>query len=223
MICLLLGILYLKEDLLITGILFCISVVLLISFGIYEIKQEKPLVDVNLLKEHNLKRGMEIRLITNLLLAEALFAVSAFLQSVLRLSAFRIGLILLSATVGLLITSILAPKLAMRFNHKIIMVIEFIIAIGSTFLLKHQFGLNTHFIDLAPDLTILGLGLGLVLSLGVDISLNNIESKKESTASGLITTSQSLGTSMGTAIIGCILLIGAINEIDDAIDTYAQI
>ena len=166
---------------------------------------------------------MEIRLITNLLLAEALFAVSAFLQSVLRLSAFRIGLILLSATVGLLITSILAPKLAMRFNHKIIMIIGFIIAIGSTFLLKYQFGLNTRFIDLAPGLTVLGLGLGLVLSLGVDISLNSIESKKESTASGLITTSQTLGTSMGTAIIGCILLIGAINEIDDAIDTYAQI
>lgn len=221
LICLVLGILYLKEDVLVTGILIGISAILLISFGIYETKQTNPLVDISLLKDHNLKRGMGIRLITNLSLAGALFAVSVFLQSVLHLSAFKTGLTLLPATIGLLITSILAPKLAMRFNHKIIMIIGFIIAIGSTFLLKYQFGLNTRFIDLAPGLTVLGLGLGLVLSLGVDISLNSIESKKESTASGLITTSQTLGTSMGTAIIGCILLIGAISGINDAINTYA--
>ncbi len=90
---------------------------------------------------------------------------SVFLQSVLHLSAFRTGLTLLPSTFGLLVTSILAPKLAMKFNHKIIMIIGFILAIGSTFLLKYQFGLNTHFMDIAPGLTVFGLGLGFVISL----------------------------------------------------------
>lgn len=219
------GILCLKHHQLTTLILISLSVILLVTFGIFENKQKKkgktPLVDISLLKNHNLKTGMGIRLITNLSLAGALFAVSVFLQSVLHLSAFRTGLTLLPATFGLLITSLLAPKLAMKFNHKIIMIIGFILAIGSTFLLKYQFGLNTHFMDIAPGLTVFGLGLGFVISLGVDISLNTTPEEKQSTASGLITTSQTLGSSMGTAIIGCILIIGAFSGLHDAIDTYA--
>ena len=142
-------------------------------------KGKTPLVDISLLKNQNLKTGMGIRLITNLSLAGALFAVSVFQQSVLHLSAFKTGLTLLPSTVGLLITSLLAPKLAMKFNHKIIMIIGFILAIGSTFLLKYQFGLNTHFIDIAPGLTVFGLGLGFVISLGVDISLNTTPEEKQ--------------------------------------------
>ena len=69
------------------------------EFGIFENKPKKkgktPLVDISLLKNHNLKTGMGIRLITNLSLAGALFAVSVFLQSVLHLSAFMSGLTLL--------------------------------------------------------------------------------------------------------------------------------
>lgn len=225
LISLVLGILCLKHHQLTTLILISLSVILLVTFGIFENKQKKkgktPLVDISLLKNHNLKTGMGIRLITNLSLAGALFAVSVFLQSVLHLSAFRTGLTLLPATFGLLITSLLAPKLAMKFNHKIIMIIGFILAIGSTFLLKYQFGLNTHFMDIAPGLTVFGLGLGFVISLGVDISLNTTPEEKQSTASGLITTSQTLGSSMGTAIIGCILIIGAFSGLHDAIDTYA--
>lgn len=218
---LVLGILCLKHHQLTTLILISLSVILLVTFGIFENKQKKkgktPLVDISLLKNHNLKTGMGIRLS----LAGALFAVSVFLQSVLHLSAFKTGLTLLPSTVGLLITSLLAPKLAMKFNHKIIMIIGFILAIGSTFLLKYQFGLNTHFMDIAPGLTVFGLGLGFVISLGVDISLNTTPEEKQSTASGLITTSQTLGSSMGTAIIGCILIIGAFSGLHDAIDTYA--
>ena len=225
LISLVLGILYLKHNQEATLILVLLSVILLVTFAIFENKQKKkgkiPLVDISLLKNHNLRTGMGIRLITSLSLAGSLFAVSVFLQSVLHYSAFNTGLTLLPSTVGLLITSLIAPKLAIKFNHKIIMVIGFILAIGSTFLLKYQFGLNTHFIDLAPGLTVFGLGLGFVISLGVDISLNTTPEKKQSTASGLITTSQTLGSSMGTAIIGCILIIGAIHGLHDAVDTYA--
>ena len=87
LISLVLGILCLKHHQLTTLILISLSVILLVTFGIFENKT--PLVDISLLKNHNLKTGMGIRLITNLSLAGALFAVSVFLQSVLHLSAFN--------------------------------------------------------------------------------------------------------------------------------------
>lgn len=71
LISLVLGILCLKHHQLTTLILISLSVILLVTFGIFENKQKKkgktPLVDISLLKNHNLKTGMGIRLITNLI------------------------------------------------------------------------------------------------------------------------------------------------------------
>ena len=64
------------------------------------------------------------------------------------------------------------------------------------------------------------MGLGMVIALGIDISIKGVDEASQSTASGLLTTSQTLGSSMGTAIIGCILIIGATAGIAGAVDIY---
>ena len=66
-----------------------------------------------------------------------------------------------------------------------------------------------------------GVGLGFVLSLGMDISLAGTKEKNQNSASGLLSTGQTLGMSMGTAIIGCILIVGATWGLHDAVNTYA--
>ena len=75
--------------------------------------------------------------------------------------------------------------------------------------------------DLMPGLFVLGAGLGFVMSLSTDISLINIPKKNENNASGVLTTTQTLGESMGTAIIGVILILGVMGGLSTAIDMYA--
>ena len=72
-----------------------------------------------------------------------------------------------------------------------------------------------------PGLFVLGAGLGFVMSLSTDISLANIPKKSENNASGVLTTTQTLGESMGTAIIGVILILGVMGGLSTAIDMYA--
>ena len=208
-----------------SAILMVVGCLILICFALFETrckKQDKiPLLDMSLLKDRNLKVGMLIRLITNLSIGGSLFAVSIFLQSVLKLGAFSTGLTLLPLTVVMMVFSILAPRLVTKLNVKSVMSIGFIITIIGVILLRNQFELTTGFMDLVPGLIVYGAGLGLVISLGVGIALKNIDKEKENTASGLITTGQTLGTSMGTAIIGCLLIMGAVGGMHDAIDTYA--
>lgn len=200
------------------------GIVILIAFIICENRRKKagktPLIDIAIAREHNLSLGTVIRLISNLTIAGAIFAVSIFLQSILHVDAFTTGLTLLPLSVGILIFSLIATKLTSKLSHKKVMVLGFIIAIVGGILLRTQFDLHTTVYDLIPGMFLLGAGLGLAISLSADVALFGTKKENESIASGFLSTGQTLGTSMGTAIIGTILIVGAIGGLHDSINLY---
>lgn len=59
------------------------------------------------------------------------------------------------------------------------------------------------------------------MALGVDIALVNIPDESQNNASGIASTGQSLGESMGTAIIGIILILGVFGGFSHTVDIYA--
>ena len=101
------------------------------------------------------------------------------------------------------------------------MAIGCIIAIIGCLLLSYQFRMNTTMTDLMPGMFIMGAGLGFAMALSVDVALLNIPPEGQNNASGLTSTGQSLGESMGTAIIGIILILGVMGGISHAVDVYA--
>ena len=220
-----LGILMLTDDTTFSIAAMVVGLIVLAAFALFEIKRKRkgnvPLLDVELLKDRNLRVGTILRLMVNLAMGGTLFAVSVYLQSVLALSAFNTGLTLLPMTLGLLLFALTAPKLSAKLNHKILMSIGCIIAIVGCLILSQQFTMDTTMLELMPGLFILGAGLGFVMALGVDIALSNIPEEGQNNASGIVTTGQTLGQSMGTAIIGVILILGVFGGISHAVDIYA--
>ncbi|MBQ2832484.1 MAG: MFS transporter [Methanobrevibacter sp.] len=219
------GILMLTDDTTFSISAMIVGLIVLAVFALFEIKRKRkgnvPLLDVELLKDRNLRVGTAIRLLVNLAMGGTLFAVSVYLQSVLALSAFNTGLTLLPMTLGLLLFAVAAPRLSAKLNHKLLMSIGCIVTIIGCLILSKQFTMDTTMLDLMPGMFVLGAGLGFVMALGVDIALSNISEEGQNNASGIVTTGQTLGQSMGTAIIGVILILGAIGGINDAVDTYA--
>ena len=220
-----LGILMLTDDTAFSIAAMIAGLIVLAVFALFEIKRKRkgnvPLLDVELLRDRNLRVGTALRLLVNLAMGGTLFAVSIYLQSVLALSAFNTGLTLLPMTLGLLLFAVAAPRLSAKLNHKLLMSIGCIVSIMGCLILSHQFTMDTTMLELMPGLFILGAGLGFVMALGVDITLSNISEESQNNASGIVTTGQTLGQSMGTAIIGVILILGIIGGINDAVDTYA--
>ena len=176
---------------------------------------------MDLFKDKNLRIGTIIILLAYIVMGGGLFAVSIFLQTVLELNAFNTGLVTLPLTLGLLIFSIMAPKLSEKLNHKTLMAIGSIISIIGCLILGYQFRIDTTMLDLMPGMLILGAGLGFIMALSTDIALLNIPDENQNNASGVVTTGQTLGESMGTAIIGIILILGVIGGISTAVDIYA--
>ena len=225
LVLLVLGILSLTKEFNTSLIVIVVGIIALLIFAWFENRRKRngkvPLFDMDLLKDRNLRAGTTILLLAYLSMSGALFAVSLFLQSVLQLNAFDTGLTTLPLTLGLLIFAIAAPSLSGKIGHKKLMAIGCIIAIVGCLLLSTQFKMNTTTMDLLPGMFIMGAGLGFAMALSVDVALLNIPSEGQNNASGLTSTGQSLGESMGTAIIGVILILGVFGGISHAVDMYA--
>ena len=222
---LVLGILTLSEDITTSIAAMILGMIALAIFALFEIRRKRkgdvPLLDVELFKDRNLRVGTTIMLLSYLVMEGGLFAVSLYLQSVLELSAFNTGLTLLPMTVSLLIFSVAAPSLSGKLNHKTLMAIGSIFAIIGCLMLSYQFRLNATMWDLLPGMFVLGAGLGFIMALCVDSALFHISEESQNNASGITSTGQSLGESMGTAVIGIILILGVMGGISHAVDTYA--
>ena len=59
------------------------------------------------------------------------------------------------------------------------------------------------------------------MALATDASLFYVPAEGQNNASGIISTGETLGSSLGTAIIGIILILGVMGGISTAVDTYA--
>ena len=225
LVLLVLGILSLSKDITTSVATIILGLIALAGFALFEIRRKRngkvPLLDMALFKDRNLRVGSLILLLSYLAMGGALFAVSLFLQSVLELNAFNTGLTTLPLTMGLLIFAVLAPSLTGKMKHKTIMAIGCIMSIAGCMLLSYQFRLDTSTLDLIPGLFVMGAGLGFLMALCTDISLVNISKESQNNASGVNTTSQTLGESLGTAVIGIILILGVFGGISHAVDIYA--
>ena len=220
-----LGILMLSEDATTSIVVIILGVIALAGFALFEIKRKRkgkvPLLDMDLFKDKNLRVGSTIILLSYIVMGGGLFVVSLFMQTVLNLNAFNTGLTTLPLTVGLLIFAAIAPSLTEKLNHKSLMAIGSIIAIIGCVILSYQFKINTTMLNLMPGMFILGSGIGFIMALSTDIALINIPDENQNNASGITTTGQTLGESMGTAIIGVILILGVMGGIANGVDTYA--
>ena len=219
------GILSLSKDFYTSIGIIIVALVVLVIFGFFETRRKSngkvPLLDMDLFKIRNLRVGTLILFLSYLAMGGALFAVSLFLQSVLQLNAFDTGVTTLPLTIGLLIFALIAPGFAGKLSHKSVMAIGCIMSIIGCLILSYQFRLDVSTFTLMPGMFILGAGLGFIMALCTDISLADVPGESQNNASGINSTGQSLGESMGTAFIGIILILGVIGGVSTAVDTYA--
>ena len=86
--------------------------------------------------------------------------------------------------------------------------------------MRNRFTPDTGFMSLFPGLLVFGVGLGFPSSLSIDVPLSTVPPQAQNSCSGLVSTGQNLGLSMGTGIMGVVLTLGAVSGLREAINTY---
>ncbi len=190
--------------------LVAIGAALLFGYAIhansFEKKGKEPLFSMRLFANKISNRGLLTQLIQWLTLQGGFFVISVFLQTVRGYSAIQTGLILTASTIGLLLSSIRAGKMARRFNQAILIRGGFVTTISGMILvlLAHLF--KDTWILLLPGLFLIGIGIGIMLTASVNVVQSSFSEKDQGEISGVSRSVSNLGSSLGTAIVGAVLV-----------------
>jgi MFS family permease len=164
------------------------------------------LLDTALLAISQLRAGLSTLVGQQLVLMGTFFVIPVYLQVVLGLDAFETGKRLLPLSVAMLVFALLGPRIAARRSPRVVAQIGLVaVSVGAVVMLATlDVKLNDTGFKVALALT--GAGAGLLASQLGNVIMSAVAPTKTSEAGGLQGTAQNLGSSLGTAIVGAVLL-----------------
>jgi MFS family permease len=136
------------------------------------------------------------------------FVVSAYLQVVRHYNAIQTGVIFTAATVGILLSSLAAGRLAKRFQQRTLILTGFVITIPGIVVLLALVKGHPGAWYFAPGLFLIGVGLGVMLTPSVNVVQSAFPENLQGEISGLSRSVSNLGSTLGVAIGGTILVSG---------------
>ena len=165
------------------------------------------LVDPVLFKIKDFVSGLDVRFLHVSLIAGTTFAVPLFLQVTFGLSAFQTGLILMGLTAGLITTALGGTRRGMQYLPKQKVMWGFLLAIAGQLILAFTVFVANSPWWMLPGLFVYGLGLGLIASQIVNLVMSAVKPGQTAEASGVTSTLETLGSSVGTAVVGTVLVV----------------
>ncbi len=204
------GILAADDDLWLTLGLLVSGALVLAGFFYWIRSRERsgrePLLPLSLFRNRVSNLGLVTQNIQWLVLMGVSFTVGAYLQVVRGYSAVATGGVFTAATLGLLVSSLAAGRLARRRAQRTLIVTGFAVTtvgIVVLLLLVRSFGGAWAF---TPGLLLIGLGVGLMLTPSVNLVQSAFPEQLQGEISGLSRSISNLGSSLGTAVAGTILV-----------------
>jgi MFS family permease len=192
------------------AIFLVLAAVLLVWFYLHIRSSERagkePLLSTGLFRNRTSNLGLVTQSIQWLLLTGITFVVSVFLQTERGFSAIKTGVIFTAATAGILISSLAAERLAKKYAQRTLIRAGFIVTIAGVGVLLAIVSISEHVVAFTPGLLLIGLGLGVMLTPSVNIVQSSFPETKQGEISGLSRSVSNLGSSLGTAIAGTILV-----------------
>ena len=210
------GVLAADNNLVLMAVLLVVGALVLVVFFVHiralERKGEEPLLSTALFRNRTSNLGLVTQNVQWLLLIGTAFVVSAYLQVVRGYNAIQTGVIFTAATGGILVSSLAAERLAKKYAQRTLIIAGFVTTIvGIAVLLALVKGSPSAW-AFAPGLLLLGLGVGVMLTPSVNVVQSAFADEQQGEISGLSRCISNLGSSLGTAVAGTILVSGLSNK-----------
>jgi predicted MFS family arabinose efflux permease len=191
-------------------VFLAVGAAFLIGFFLFGRARERagkePLLSSRLFKNRTCNLALVTQNIQWLVLMGTSFVVSVFLQTVRGYSAIGTGVVFTAATVGILVSSLAASRLAKKYPQKTLIVAGFVVTLIGIGLLLGLVGVSTRAVAFVPGLLLIGLGVGGMLTPSVNVVQSSFSEEMQGEISGLSRAVSNLGSSFGTAIAGTILI-----------------
>jgi MFS family permease len=168
----------------------------------------EPLLHLRLFRNRTANLGLGTQTVQWLIMQGTFFVTSVYLQEARGFSAIQTGLTLTPATIGVLISSGAAGRFARRHPQRWLVIAGFLITVVGMLMLLVLGGLS-NVLASVPGLFLIGFGVGAMLTSSVNIVQSSFPDRDQSDISGMSRSVSNLGSSLGTALAGSILVAAA--------------
>ena len=167
----------------------------------------EPLVDPDLFENRQLLGGLSMLSLQYLITAGLFFTIPLYLSIVLGLSAFDTGLRMLPLSIALIVVAPAVPRLAPTASPRLIVRIGLLLMFGAAGLLASLLGQSGADASIVTvPFLLLGAGLGMLASQLGNVIVSSESVERSSEVGGLQYTMQNLGSALGTALIGAVVI-----------------
>jgi MFS family permease len=174
-------------------------------------KAKDPLLDVSMLSSKQLRSGLGVLMAQYIITAAVFFVIPVYLQMTLGYDALETGLKILPLSISLILFSVIGTRLINRWTAKRIVRVGQVLLIVSSIALLGSISTDLKSTIFAVGMFLLGAGLGLLASQIGNVNMSAVPNDKSSEVGGLQGVFQNLGASLGTALIGSIMIMSLTN------------
>jgi EmrB/QacA subfamily drug resistance transporter len=193
-----------------------LGLILIGAFSRYEEKMaregKEPLLDMKLLQIPPLRAGLTTYLSQQVIIMSTFFVLPLYLQSVLGLDALETGKKLLPLSLSLFLFALGGSAMTGRYSPKRIVTTGLGGMMLGEILLIALTSPDLSSTGFAIALALVGAGNGLIVSQLSNVNMSSVPPERGSEVGGLQGTSQNLGASLGTALIGSILIASLVSN-----------
>ena len=172
-------------------------------FVIRQLRAERPLLDVRLFANRTVSGALAVFLLAAAALGGIYSLFTQYLQQVQGLSPLEAGFAILPAAAVLIVVSTLSPVFARRFRPGNVIAIGLLTQVIG-YILFTQLDPGTGLALVIGSFVLTYPGVAPAMALTTDLVVGSVPPEKAGGASGLATTANDLGISLGIAVIGSI-------------------
>ena len=172
-------------------------------FVIRQLRAQQPLLDVRLFANRTVSGALAVFLLSAAALGGVYSLFTKYLQQVQGLSPMQAGLSILPAAAVLIVVSTLSPMLARKFRPGNVIAVGLLTQVVG-YILFTQLDSGTGLALVIASFVVTYPGVAPSMALTTDLVVSSVPPEKAGGASGLATTVNDLGISLGVAVIGSI-------------------
>jgi MFS family permease len=178
-----------------------------------ERRGDEPLVPARVFRSRLTNLGLVTQNSQWFIMIGTFFVVSVFLQVSRGYNAIETGLMLTPATAGILLSSSRVSIMLTRFSPRTVIRLGFLVTLAGIAMLVLLERVTDSTLAFAPGLLLIGFGAGSMLTISVDVVQASVPEADQGALSGVSRSVSNLGSSMGTALAGSVLVAAIISGV----------
>jgi MFS family permease len=187
-----------------------LGVVILSAYFVHARARERrgrtPLVPLGLFRNRTSNLGLLTQHVQWLVMQGVFFVISVFLQQERGYSAIQTGLMLVPATIGILLSSGMAQRMASRHPQRLLVRAGFTVTVVGIVLLLALARQDSAVWTFWPGLFLMGFGVGAMLTASVNVVQSAWPEEAQGDISGVSRSASNLGSSLGVAVAGSVIV-----------------